>query len=290
MDNESPPPPEVNKLAFLTPIIVVICFSALLTIIGFLGQLNLTAVPFSEEEGGFGAAIMNAFIFLLIALVGGISIYLLIKYKKDIILKLFFGIAVWFSWFFMWLFYGWSIISYLNLGGVDATIAEIGSLCIGGGSGVLSAYVMTAKGVLASYRNIVLIIYSALIGSFLALTIPTWSVILILLFISAYDIFAVKKGPIKEIVKLSEERQDSELSLTFTTRDWEIGLGDLAFYSLLSSHALALFDIITWGFVSIGILIGSVITLWLLTKKEMLPGLPISIGLGVIPLILRLIL
>ena len=102
--------------------------------------------------------------------------------------------------------------------------------------------------------------------------------------------YLLSKTPIKEIVKLSEERQNSELTLTFTTRDWEIGLGDLAFYSLLSSHALALFDIITWGFVSIGILVGSGITVWLLTKKEMLPGLPISIGLGVIPLILRLLL
>ncbi len=290
MDDGPPPQPKVSKLAFLTPIIIVICISALLTFVGFLGQLNVTAVPFSEEEGGFGAAMMNAILFLSIALVGGISIYLLLKYKKDVFLKLFLGIAIWFSWFFMCLFYGWSIISYLNLIGVNAVIVEVSSLCIGGISGALSAYVISAKDVSANMKNVALIFYGALIGSFLALTIPTWSVILILLLISAYDIFAVKKGPIKEIVKLSEERGNSELSMTFSTRDWEIGLGDLAFYSLLSSHALAIFDIITWGFVSVGILVGSGITLWLLTKKELLPGLPIAVGLGVIPLILRLIL
>ena len=62
----------------------------------------------------------------------------------------------------------------------------------------------------------------------------------------------------------------------------ELGLGDLAFFGMLFSFAL-----IKLGFFSaiaafVGVIIGAVITIKLLDKKKMMPGLPISIGLGLI--------
>ncbi|MHA1220863.1 MAG: hypothetical protein ACTSQB_03950, partial [Candidatus Heimdallarchaeota archaeon] len=62
----------------------------------------------------------------------------------------------------------------------------------------------------------------------------------------------------------------------------ELGLGDLAFFGMLFSFAL-----IKLGFFSaisafIGVIIGAVITIKLLEKAKMMPGLPISIGLGLI--------
>jgi hypothetical protein len=102
-----------------------------------------------------------------------------------------------------------------------------------------------------------------------------------------------------EIEKLDDfDEEDSILtSMTYSSRDWDIGIGDLVFYSLLASqpltpyfifkHGIQLLD--TYGlwifwlisfFTIIGILIGFVITIRLLERNSMLPGLPLSIALG----------
>ncbi|MEJ2251584.1 MAG: hypothetical protein P8Y97_18255, partial [Candidatus Lokiarchaeota archaeon] len=72
----------------------------------------------------------------------------------------------------------------------------------------------------------------------------------ILIGISLWDIFAVlyKKGPIKEMIDLASEEpieQDEEIEekikqgeATYDTSKLEIGIGDLAFYSMLTSSAL----------------------------------------------------
>ena len=62
----------------------------------------------------------------------------------------------------------------------------------------------------------------------------------------------------------------------------ELGLGDLAFFGMLFSFAL-----IRLGFFSaigafIGVVIGAIGTIKLLEKVQMMPGLPLSIGLGLI--------
>ncbi|MFX0114235.1 MAG: presenilin family intramembrane aspartyl protease [Candidatus Hodarchaeota archaeon] len=60
-----------------------------------------------------------------------------------------------------------------------------------------------------------------------------------------------------------------------------IGLGDFAFYSLLIGHS-AMYGIIPLLFATLGILIGAYITFRFLERKKALPGLPISIFLGII--------
>lgn len=86
-------------------------------------------------------------------------------------------------------------------------------------------------------------------------------------------------------------------SMTYSSRDWDIGIGDLVFYSLLASQPLTPYFISNHGaylmdmygnwifwiislFAIIGILIGFTITIKLLERNSMLPGLPLSIALG----------
>jgi hypothetical protein len=62
----------------------------------------------------------------------------------------------------------------------------------------------------------------------------------------------------------------------------ELGLGDLAFFGTLISFAL-----IKLGFFSaiaafIGVIIGAIGTIKLLEKVKMMPGLPLSIGIGLV--------
>ncbi|MHA1213132.1 MAG: hypothetical protein ACTSSH_11795, partial [Candidatus Heimdallarchaeota archaeon] len=62
----------------------------------------------------------------------------------------------------------------------------------------------------------------------------------------------------------------------------ELGLGDLAFFGMLFSFALIKLGFFPAISAFIGVIIGAVITIKLLEKAKMMPGLPISIGLGLI--------
>jgi len=88
-----------------------------------------------------------------------------------------------------------------------------------------------------------------------------------------------------------EFTEDLLSSMTYGTDDWELGIGDLVFYGMLGSHSLKIgadliptFGIFApWIFFAttlVGILIGFFITLKLLERNVLLPGLPIPIVLG----------
>ncbi|MFQ5976566.1 MAG: hypothetical protein ACE5OZ_00370 [Candidatus Heimdallarchaeota archaeon] len=68
-----------------------------------------------------------------------------------------------------------------------------------------------------------------------------------------------------------------------------IGLGDFAFYSLLIGHS-AMYGIIPLFLATIGILTGAYVTFRFLERRKALPGLPISIFLGIIGFLSGLLL
>jgi len=99
---------------------------------------------------------------------------------------------------------------------------------------------------------------------------------------------------------LSNDVDDTDTiltSMTYSSQDWDIGIGDLVFYSMLASQPLTPYFIFNHGMylletygiwifwliclcTIIGILIGFIITIRLLERNSMLPGLPLSIALG----------
>ena len=143
-------------------------------------------------------------------------------------------------------------------------------------------------------RNFAIILFGALIGSFLGLNIPTWTVVIVLLALSLWDIYGVFRGPIKEIAEHSiappattpTTTKPKELIplLTYASKHWEIGIGDLAFYSMFTSHVFAFFGIPLFTLIAFAIILGALGTLKLLEKRPLLPGLPLSIVAGVITL------
>jgi hypothetical protein len=101
----------------------------------------------------------------------------------------------------------------------------------------------------------------------------------------------------KSIQKPVDDDDNLLTSMTYSSRDWDIGIGDLVFYSLLASQPLTPYFIFNHGthlletfglwifwvisfFTVIGILIGFLTTIRLLERNSMLPGLPLSIALG----------
>jgi presenilin-like A22 family membrane protease len=129
-------------------------------------------------------------------------------------------------------------------------------------------------------RNVVVIFLGGALGIFFGKFIPLWSAVLILAFLAIYDIFAVYKGPVGKIAQSSGLEQLQGLSFSF--KDIQMGLGDLVFYSMLTGTIFFRFlpNLIPTLASIIGILAGSVITLFMLEKKGIFPGLPFPILLG----------
>jgi len=128
-------------------------------------------------------------------------------------------------------------------------------------------------------RDVIVVCLGGALGVFFGKFIPLWSAILILVFLAIYDVFAVYKGPVG---KIAESGLDQLQGLSFSFKDIQMGLGDLVFYSMLSGIMFFSFlpNIIPTIAAVIGILVGSVITLFMLEKKGIFPGLPFPILLG----------
>ncbi|MDR0373920.1 MAG: hypothetical protein LBI79_10335 [Nitrososphaerota archaeon] len=132
-------------------------------------------------------------------------------------------------------------------------------------------------------RNTAVILIGGALGMFLAYNIADisiWSAVLILVFLAVYDVFAVYKGPVGKIAQSSGLEQLQGLSFSF--KDIQMGLGDLVFYSMLTGTMIFGFpqSLLPAAASIAGIMAGSVITFYMLEKKNIFPGLPFPILLG----------
>ncbi len=418
--------------------------AAFLVYCTYLANFTITAAVVEEEGTGTQAAsagLVNALTFILPAIIGGFAIALLFKYRKKLTLKFFFGGALFFAGAFIAFFFGDSILFLIeskfyglfifDFDPYDFNILGLSPLITNDGIYYLMivscfmlsfwlTYIITSWKFNIKTKNYALLFQSALMGAFLSVILPTYTVVILLIGLSLYDIYSVRRGPIKDIVKYSMEDDakdytqitqknlpsDSKMksnfahlfsikivsedqliltetmsnenerirknpmksnisdystnklqnlnnhssrssgnmqnsnfqnqthqlttdytqnqneryvykkiivpkskqkpvddndnlltSMTYSSRDWDIGIGDLVFYSLLASQPLTPYFIFNHGthlletfglwifwiicfFTIIGILIGFLTTIRLLERNSMLPGLPLSIALG----------
>ncbi|MGQ4834610.1 MAG: hypothetical protein ACP6IS_12055 [Candidatus Asgardarchaeia archaeon] len=237
------------------------------------------AVPFSEEKQGTIASGLNAFFYIFMSLVVAYFLVYLLKKNKILFIRLMIGGAFFFSSFIILLYVSLSL-SYI----FSNDILSLASLILSIIFSVFIAVSVTTLRFPLSIRNVLITILGGLLGFFLGYNIPTWSAFAILIGMSLYDIFAVKKGPIKTIVNIIDEKGEKESLpfLGYTSESWQMGLGDLVFYTLLVTHITNFFGFLDGLLSFLGILIGSLFTFYFLEKEKMLPGLPLAIfsGLG----------
>jgi hypothetical protein len=224
--------------------------------------------------------------------------------------------------------------------------------------GIALGYFIVSKKVTLDRKNVSLLFAGALMGAFLATLIPLWIVLPLMVGISLFDIYSVRRGPIKKIIDLenqpkpaskpkpqpepeiltenipevtslpepvstaqepvSEEPSptpnpeptlkkepaydddETDLIMLYETPQWSLGLGDLVIFSMFSAVGLtytltylpyygfynqALGFIIPWlvfAVVTIAILAGFSVTIKMLRKHDIMPGLPVSVGFGLI--------
>jgi hypothetical protein len=132
----------------------------------------------------------------------------------------------------------------------------------------------------------ILALVGAEVGSFFASTLPPVTALALPVVFSAYDIYAVFRGPLKQLVGMGKGAALAGMSIR--AGEFTLGLGDIVFYTMLPSLALFYLSLpvslATMAIIDVGV----IATLTLLTRKRLLPGLPIPMILGVAMLVLLL--
>tara|TARA_B100000029_G_scaffold508496_1_gene595519 strand:- start:35058 stop:35885 length:828 start_codon:yes stop_codon:yes gene_type:complete len=128
-------------------------------------------------------------------------------------------------------------------------------------------------------------ILSSLYGTILAVFLKPPTIIIIPIAFALYDIYAVFRGPLKSIVNSQEDSLDLR-PLFINLGHFNIGTGDLIFYSMIPSSVFLLIDLPS-AFLSIFLIhFGLILTLYLLKRFEIFPGLPIPVALSLVPYLL----
>jgi len=138
-------------------------------------------------------------------------------------------------------------------------------------------------------RNLLFVVCSGSLGSFLGVLLPAVSVVGISLFLSVLDFFLIKRKTVETIVG-EKTYEKLVFSVAISSEEWGIGIGDLTCYSMVVSNALVIFGFFAGVVSLLLILMGSLISLALTLRTVRLPGLPIPMTLGLIPSIILLFL
>ena len=261
------------------PVISTLILSWLLTMLSLGARLSYPTpiiTPIQEPEPTVppSEALSNPAPYLNVILIVGlitvsglIMLYLARKLKK--FFRILVGILIWLIGF------GVTVIYVITLSlAFDWTLLR---LLIPLGALVSSAvtYLMLGRSGLASSISAAYIASGA--GATIGMSIPYWTFLILIVGISAYDILAVYKGHLSTLTK---EEAISLKGLTVELDSLVIGLGDLFFYSLSVSAILWHMGMPSALAATISIIVGYAVTLLLLQRKKILPGLPLPLLLA----------
>jgi len=151
------------------------------------------------------AGIVDALFYLLVAVLGGFGIYLMFKYRKKVSLKYMFGSLLSLVAVATCIFFGFMVYRMVNYRtGFYLSDDHImlyllaAAIPIGG----LISYTLFSEKYHQDTRNFSLLLVGALMGSFLAALLPLYGVIPLVIIISLFDIYSVRRGPINKIMKI----------------------------------------------------------------------------------------
>jgi hypothetical protein len=128
----------------------------------------------------------------------------------------------------------------------------------------------------------ILAFVGAEVGSFFAETLPPATALILPIAFSLYDIYAVFRGPLKALIGVNPNI--ALVGMSIKAGEFTLGLGDIVFYTMLPSLALFKLGVFPSIYTILAIDAGMVFTLYLLSKKRLLPGLPIPMFLGILVL------
>ncbi len=287
----------IKRNLYPVPIIIVVVFAGILAYLTYsIADVKIDGGYIPGGSSDPFIALVNGILFTGIAVISAFIMIYFAKKKGIHVLKYIFGFSFGLICFLLTIFFG-DIILWLILRS-NAILYNISNLILTIFSAFLSILMLYRY--FTSYslvtKNMFILYIGLLTGALMGIVMPLWTTLTILIGISLWDIFAVlyKKGPIKEMIDLASEAMSSPAErieekekikqgmAEYDTAKLEIGIGDLVFYSMLTSSALILSDnLIIMILTAIAIIIGTGLTISGLNRNKILPGLPISIFLGI---------
>lgn len=267
---------KINKLHFLLPIFFAILISMICSLFVLLSEpIGNSTVLFDGSNEYF--VVLNILIIALLSIASFFVFFRIFNKKPRLAVKIVVASFI-LGGVLSTLLFGKLVFNLLNLDSpfllvVVAIVAYIGAYF---------AYLSIVDALSDRMRNLLFVVCSGALGSFLGVLLPVVPVAGISLFLSVLDFFLIKRKTVEDIVG-KETYEKLVLSVAISNQEWGIGIGDLTCYSMVVSNALVIFGFFT-GIVSLLlILLGSLISLTLTLRMVRLPGLPIPIALGLIP-------
>jgi len=256
------------ELTYLIPIFTSLLFGVLCSLLLLTSSAETyMIIPF--PEGGVGS-LGNAVYFITLVGVGAFLLYALVMRKSPKLLTLIIAFALAITMFMLCHIYLSRMLSRFPILHIDTIISVLSLLT------TITACFIVLR-VQSRFCNLIILCLGGALGAFLAASIPTLSTIMILCFLIVYDVFAVYYGPVG---KIALKGLDKLRGLSFSFRNVQMGLGDLVFYSMLSGHMLLRFNVISCVASIVGIMLGCFLSLRILEKKGIFPGLPLPITFG----------
>ena len=152
-------------------------------------------------------------------------------------------------------------------------------------SGIIAALIgLTVFGKGLSRQLFGVTALGSLTGTFLGYSMGLVTALVLVGALVIYDIVAVFRGPVGALAK-SVGPGDLPGAM-FSYGELTIGMGDLVFYSLVATTALVTFGLVSFLGAAIGIVFGTFLGFKALSRYEMFPGLPLSLLLGVVGMLL----
>ena len=254
----------------LIPEVLAIALAGVLTY--SLQSSNAPIVPITVFPETTTGITLNASIFVILMAATGTLMYLFIKFGLKRVVRYLINLALFVLVFFLFTWYG---TLYANV--LPAVLTSLLPWLLVSllGAVVLGLAIYKLKG---APHFAAIIIVGGMTGTFLGVSIPTLTGIVLLLALAGYDLFAVYKGPIG---KMAESTDLEEFTgAVFTYGDLTVGMGDMVFYSMLASISMMNFGLLPFIAAAFGVLIGAYLGFKMLEGRDMFPGLPFAIVLG----------
>jgi presenilin-like A22 family membrane protease len=255
----------------LLPVIGSLILTGILTYVIMASKIEIESITvFPETSQG---ATLNMLLFIVPIAGMATIMYLLIKYGREKFVKNLIKVTLILAMFLLTSWYGEVILSAYNLQSqIYTSLALVATAIV---TFILSYATYRSHGI-AQLGAIIAI--GSLTGTFLGLSIPTLTAMVLLVALSTYDLIAVYKGPIGKIA----EKVDLEgfVGAVCTYKNLTVGMGDIVFYSMLASNAMINLGQLSFLGASLGLIVGAYAGFKMLEKREMFPGLPLALLLG----------
>jgi hypothetical protein len=279
---DSNPLSKFTQVYFILPILLTIIIAILLAQFTISIQPNSSLTLFDSTDEFF--IILNIFFIIVISIVSLFIFFRLFKKTRELAVRIlvatFIMSGILATLLFTKLMFTTLELEFPLILIVAAIVTYIGAYF---------GYLVIVDNISNKTRNKLFVICSGVLGSFFGVLVPTFAIILSLLFLSIVDVYLIKKRTVEKVFgEIAYEKMMTEI--TFSNKNWGIGIGDLTCYSIVVSNTAINFGFLL-GIVSLLlILIGSFLSLKITFRSGRLPGLPISIILGLIPAIIHLCL